>query len=122
MTADEFRQLALALPGAVESAHMNHPDFRLGGRIFATLGASDEGWGVVKLTLELQSAFVAEAADIFQPCNGAWGKGGATYVRLASANRKLVASALKAAGASVLVRQRKPRRGPGSADSGPAPG
>jgi hypothetical protein len=41
MTVDEFRSLALGFPGTVESAHMNHPDFRAGGRIFATLGPDE---------------------------------------------------------------------------------
>ena len=58
MRPDDFRQLALRLPDAIESAHLNHPDFRVGGRIFATLGYPDDEWGVVKLTPEEQRRFV----------------------------------------------------------------
>lgn len=72
MTAAEFGRLALAGPGAVESVHMNHPDFRLGGKIFATLVAPEDGRGMVKLTPEQQQAALAEAPDVFQPCQGAW--------------------------------------------------
>ena len=70
MTADEFRNLALSLPEAVESAHMGHPDFRVGGKIFATLGAPDEDWGMVKLTPEQQKQFIREEPEIFVPVKG----------------------------------------------------
>ena len=59
MTADDFRRLALELPGASEMSHMGHPDFRLGGKIFATLGYPDASWGMVKLTPEQQAAWIA---------------------------------------------------------------
>lgn len=85
MTVDDFRTLALRTPGAIESAHRDHPDFRLGGKIFATLGYADVEHGMVKLTPEQQKAFMKDAPRVFTPCNGAWGKAGATYVHLASA-------------------------------------
>jgi hypothetical protein len=96
MTADEFRSLALELPEAVESAHMGHPDFRVGGKIFATLGP-DEAWAMVKLTPEQQQAMVAAAPETFEPFAGAWGRRGSTRVTLASAATGLVQRALLAA-------------------------
>ena len=97
MTADKFRSLALSIPGASESAHMGHPDFRLDGRVFATLGYPDENYGMVKLPPELQKKFVKESPDVFSPCNGMWGRRGATAVHLASARVGLIRVALEAA-------------------------
>src|SRR5439155_3275184 len=71
MTADEFRSMALGLPEAVEQAHMDHPDFRVRGKIFATLGP-DEAWGMVKLTPDQQQELVRRHPKVFQPFNGAW--------------------------------------------------
>ena len=82
MTADEFRSLALELPEATEEEHMNHPDFRVGGKIFATLGP-DEVWGMVKLTPQQQASYLGTEPDVFGPASGAWGRGGATIVQLA---------------------------------------
>ncbi len=96
MTADEFRSLALSLPEASEGAHMDHPDFRVGGKIFATLGP-DEAWGMVKLTPEQQGVFVRTEGKVFQPVNGAWGRRGCTYVRLEAASEPSVRQALVAA-------------------------
>ena len=75
MTADEFRSLALELPEATEEEHMNHPDFRVGGKIFATLGP-DEVWGMVKLTPQQQVSYLGTEPDVFGPASGAWGRGG----------------------------------------------
>ena len=96
MIAEEFRTLALSLPEASEAAHMGHPDFRVRGKVFATLGP-DESWGMVKLTPELQAIFVRTEPDVFQPVNGAWGKRGCTYVRLEAATEPAVRQALVAA-------------------------
>jgi hypothetical protein len=96
MSADEFRNLALSLPEASEEAHMGHPDFRVRGKIFATLGP-DEAWGMVKLTSEEQALFVRTAPAVFKPVNGAWGRQGCTYVRLESATEPEVRQALVAA-------------------------
>ena len=82
MTLDQFRQLALSLPEAVESAHMDHPDFRVRNKIFATLGYPDSGHGMVKLTPNQQKLVVREAPDAFVVVKGGWGKRGATQVVL----------------------------------------
>ncbi len=93
MTADQFRRLALSLPEAVESAHMNHPDFRVGGKIFATLGP-DEKWGMVKLTPEQQAEFVRADPAAFQAFDNAWGRRGATKVILVKSKKAMVRRAL----------------------------
>jgi hypothetical protein len=93
MTADEFRSLALSFPEASEQAHMGHPDFRVGGKIFATLGP-DEEWGMVKLPVDQQASFVAADPKVFQPATGAWGRRGSTIVRLSAANELAVRQAL----------------------------
>ena len=97
MTVADFRRLALSLPGAEEGSHMGSADFRVGGRIFATLAAQKQGYGNLMLSPELQADFVAEAPDIFLPIPGGWGRNGATHVRLAKANEELLAGALQAA-------------------------
>ncbi len=76
MTTDEFRKLALEIPTAVERSHMNHPDFRVAGKIFASLGVPDKNWGMVKLTPEQQRRFIGKVPKVFKPCSGAWGRGG----------------------------------------------
>lgn len=102
MTPNEFRKLALGFSGTAESAHMNHPDFRVAGKIFATLGYPDDGWGMVKLTPEQQRTFVEKSVAAFRPCNGAWGQRGATNVHLVSVKKTLLKSALRAAIDNVL--------------------
>jgi hypothetical protein len=96
MTADEFRDLALSFPEAVESAHMDHPDFRVRNKIFATLGP-EEAWGMVKLPPSLQSSFVKDEPGVFVVMNGAWGKQGCTKVVLENADELTVRQALLAA-------------------------
>src|SRR5262245_44566304 len=96
MTADDFRCLALSLPEAVESSHMDHPDFRVGGKIFASLGP-DEDWGMVKLTPAEQKSFMRDEPKAYQPFAGAWGKRGCTKVILRSANELTVRQAITAA-------------------------
>ena len=97
MTADQFRRLALSLPGVSERAHMNHPDFRVGGKIFATLGAPDKEWGMVKLTPEQQRRFVRDEPDVFVPVKGAWGRQGCTNVCLKPATKAVLSPAMVAA-------------------------
>jgi hypothetical protein len=97
MTADQFRRLALSLPGVVESAHMDHPDFRVGGKIFATLGAPDADWGVVILTPTQQAQFVRAQPKIFRPVKGGWGRQGSTNVLLKAATKAKLSSAMVAA-------------------------
>ena len=97
MTTDDFRRIALSLEGAEEGSHMGSPDFRVGGRIFATLAAQHLGYGNLMLTPELQADFVGELPDVFVPIAGGWGRNGATHVRLSAANEDLLAGALRAA-------------------------
>jgi hypothetical protein len=82
MTADEFREIALGLPEVIEHKHMNHPDFRVNGKVFATLGYPDGKWAMVKLSQEEQEVFVSASSDAFAPVKGAWGRQGCTNVRL----------------------------------------
>jgi hypothetical protein len=93
MTGEEFRRLALGMPGAVEGEHMGHPDFRVDGRIFATLTAEDDV-GMLKVSAETQEALVKERSGVFSPAKGAWGRAGCTMVRLEGAGRKEVREAL----------------------------
>ena len=97
MTPNEFRKLALGFPEAIETAHMRHPDFRVGGRIFATLGYPDEHAAMVKLSPEEQNEFVRTNPGVFTPVKGAWGQQGATNINLPAATIKIVREALTAA-------------------------
>ena len=97
MDANDFRRIALSLEGAVEGSHMGHPDFRVGGRVFATLASEDEGYGNLMLTPEQQEVFVEELPAVFVPVAGGWGKMGATHIRLAVATEDLLAGALQTA-------------------------
>jgi hypothetical protein len=97
VTAQEFRRIALTLADAVEAAHMGHPDFRVGGRIFATLGYPRRGWGMVKLTVEQRELFVHAEPRTFAPVPGGWGRTGATTVRLQAARKAAVREALTVA-------------------------
>jgi len=107
MTAAEFRTMARAMPGVVESAHMNHPDFRVNGRIFATLGSPDDGWGMVKLTPAQQRDVVGKAPGVFRPCKGAWGERGSTNVCLAAATRAILKPVLEIAFGNVRSKSTK---------------
>jgi len=97
MTAAEFRRVALSFEGAEEGSHMGAVDFRVGGRIFATLASVGQGFGNLMLTPEIQAEFIADAPDVFLPVNGGWGRMGATHIRLAKANREMLTGALYAA-------------------------
>ena len=107
MTSDEFRKMALEIPTAVERSHMNHPDFRVAEKIFATLGVPDKNWGMVKLTPEQQREFIKRAPEVFKLCSGAWGRQGATNVYLAIADPSIVRAALDAAAKNVSSRAKK---------------
>ena len=108
MTADDFREIVLEMEGAVEKAHMGHPDFRAGGRIFASLQA-DERTAMVKLTPEEQQEFMATAPAVFVPASGAWGRQGCTMVSLAAADRRTVRGAVQLAWEHVMEKPRKRR-------------
>lgn len=97
VTVDDFRRIALSLEGAEEGSHMGQPDFRVGGRIFATLAAAAQGYGNLMLTPEQQAAFVEELPGVFVPIAGGWGRNGATHIRLSAANEDLLAGALRTA-------------------------
>jgi len=97
MNINDFRRIALSLEGAEESSHMGNPDFRVGGRIFATLAAEKLGYGNLMLAPEQQAAFVEEMPEVFIPVKGGWGRMGATHVRLDLANEDLLEGALRTA-------------------------
>jgi hypothetical protein len=97
MTAKDFRRMALALPETEERSHMDHPDFRVAGKIFATLGYPDKTCGMVKLSPEEQHYFSKAEPAVFTPVNGVWGRRGATRVQLKSARKASLARAILAA-------------------------
>jgi hypothetical protein len=97
LTAQDFRRLALALPETEERAHMDHPDFRVAGKVFATLGYSDRSCGMVKLTPEEQHYFSKEFPHAFEPIKGAWGRRGATRVHLKVVKRDVLSRAILSA-------------------------
>lgn len=97
MTAKTFRKIALSFPEAEEHVHMDHPDFRVAGKIFATLGYPDKTRGMVKLSPEQQHYFSKDYPDAFIPVNGAWGRRGATSVVLKVAKKDALTKALHAA-------------------------
>jgi len=97
MNAADFRRIALSLEGAQEGSHMGAADFRVGGRIFATLASESHGYGNLMLTPEQQAAFVEDLPKMFVPIAGGWGKMGMTHIRLAAANEDVLRGALHAA-------------------------
>src|SRR6202035_3513177 len=97
MNANDFRRIALSLEGAEESSHMGAADFRVGGRIFATLASQKEGYGNLMVTLDQQEIFVEEHPEVFLPIKGGWGFMGMTHIRLAAANDDVLAGALRTA-------------------------
>jgi hypothetical protein len=105
MTPDDFRRLALSFPETSEAGHMGHPDFRVSGKIFATLGYPDDEHGVVILLAEDQERFVADQPDAFAPAKGAWGARGATQIRLALVESTTLRDAL-----ALAFRKRAPKR------------
>jgi hypothetical protein len=102
VTVDEFRALALEILGSVESAHMAHPDFRIAGKVFATLGYPDGEHGMVKLTREQQRTFLKKPPDVFSPSAGAWGKQGSTNIYLRLAEIDLIRTVLDLAAKNVI--------------------
>ena len=97
MKAADFRRIALSLEGAEEGSHMGATDFRVGGKIFATLASQDKGYGNLMLTPELQAEFVEELPEVFLPIHGGWGRMGMTHIRLAEASEDVLTGALRAA-------------------------
>ena len=107
MTSAEFRKMALALPDTEQRAHMGHPDFRVAGKIFATMGYPAAGMAMVKLTPEQQHAYTHAEPETFVPVKGAWGAKGSTNVLLRTANRSAVKSALTDAWSNIAPQPRK---------------
>lgn len=97
MKPNDFRGLALSFPGSEARSHMEHPDFRVAGKIFATLGYPEDGWAMVKLTPIEQEMFIKSQPTVFHPCTGVWGRRGATNVRLKAARKPTLRRALEAA-------------------------
>jgi len=97
MTARDFRRIALSFDGAEEGSHMGAADFRVGGRIFATLASIKDGFGNLMLTPEIQAEFVADAPELFTPVAGGWGRMGITHIRLAKADGDVLSGALRTA-------------------------
>jgi len=97
VSGDDFRRMALAQEGAEEGRHMGHADFRVRGKVFATLGYPNPEWGMVALMPEQQEDFIALAPEAFRPANGAWGRQGSTLVRLAAVEVEMLENAVAAA-------------------------
>jgi YjbR len=110
MTANDFRRIALSLEDAEESSHMGAADFRVGGRIFATLASVKDGYGNLMISPEQQAEFIAEQPDLFLPVHGGWGRMGITHIRLALANEDTLAGALHTAWKLRLEKNHKPAR------------
>ena len=109
MTPSDFRKIALSMPAAIESEHMAHPDFRVGGKIFASLGYPDQEHGMVVLPPKEQAKLLRSHSKIFFPAKGAWGKRGSTCVRLKTVDERTLQAALE-----VAWRNRAPKNLPRS--------
>jgi hypothetical protein len=112
MNAADFRRIALSLEGAEEASHMGAADFRVGGRIFATLASERQGFGNLMLTPELQAEFVKELPKVFVPIAGGWGRMGATHIRLKAANEDVLAGALRTAWRLRIEKNSKTKKRP----------
>ena len=108
MTAKDFRRIALSLEGAEEGSHMGSADFRVGGRIFATLASEKQGYGNLMINVEQQTAFVEELPDVFLPIAGGWGRMGMTHIRLAAASEDVLTGALRVAWKLRVEKNAKP--------------
>ena len=115
MTPADFRRIALSFEGAEEGSHMGAADFRVGGRIFATLASVSQGYGNLMINSEHQAAFIAERPDVFLPIFGGWGRMGATHIRLAEADEDTLTGALHTAWKLRVEKNRKPGKKTGSA-------
>ena len=110
MTTKDFQRIALSMAGAEEGSHMGSVDFRVGGRIFATLASVNPGYGNLMLTPELQADFVGERPDVFLPIAGGWGRMGMTHIRLAEADEDVMAGAIQAAWKLRVAKNAKPKK------------
>jgi hypothetical protein len=110
MKVADFRRIALSLEGAEESSHMGSPDFRVDGRIFATLASQNDGYGNLMLTVEQQQAFIADRPDLFLPIKGGWGRMGMTHIILAKADEDSLTGALTTAWKLRKEKNQKPKK------------
>src|SRR5262244_1399190 len=115
MKAADFRRIALSMQGAEESSHMGAPDFRLDGRIFATLASQDEGYGNLMLTPEQQADFVHELPEVFIPIRGGWGRMGMTHIVLSKASEDVLTGALQSAWRLRVQKNARTKKNRGSA-------
>lgn len=97
MTPADFRNIALSMPEAAESEHMAHPDFRVGNKIFASLGYPDNDHAMVILPPEEQARLVKSYPNVFAPAKGAWGKSGSTSIRLEAVDKATLKKAVEIA-------------------------
>ena len=110
MKVADFRRIALSFEGAEEGSHMGAADFRVGGRIFATLASQKLGYGNLMLTPEQQAEFVGELPKVFLPIHGGWGRMGMTHIRLLEANEDLLTGSLRAAWMTRVEKNAKTRK------------
>jgi hypothetical protein len=110
MTASEFRELAMSFPDAVEKEHLHHPDFRVRGKIFATLGYPNDSFGVLMLTPDAQQEAIGRHPDIFEAVTGAWGRRGNTKVRLGDVRREQLRPWMELAWKKITLKPRVPPR------------
>ncbi|HEX4134080.1 MAG TPA: MmcQ/YjbR family DNA-binding protein [Bryobacteraceae bacterium] len=110
MTGAGFRKTALSLDGAAEGSHFGNPDFRVGGRIFATLSLEREGYGVLLLAPEQQAGMVEDAPEVFSPVPGGWGRNGSTRVLLAKAAPDVLKDALRTAWQNRIDKNTRPKK------------
>jgi len=110
MTGSDFRRIALSLPDATEASHFGNPDFRIGGRIFATLSLERDGYGVLLLTPEQQAGMVADEPEVFSPVPGGWGRNGSTRVLLSKAAPDVLEAALRTAWQNRVAKNAGPKK------------
>jgi hypothetical protein len=121
MNPESFRALALELPGVAEASHQGHADFRVRGKIFATLGYPDDGHGMVKLSRDEQAKRVRQFPGVFAPAKGAWGEQGSTLVELAAATEAAVKSAIRSAWELLVREETALKAKPGASKKAPRP-
>ena len=112
MDANDFRRIALSLKGVEEGSHMGQPDFRVGGRIFATLASEDLGYGNLMLTPEQKADFVKELPNVFVPIRGGWGRMGMTHIRLRAATEDILEGGLRTAWNNRIEKNAKSKKKP----------
>ena len=111
MTQKDFRRIALSMPEATENSHMDHPDFRVAGKIFATLGYPNQSCGMVKLPADQQQSFSQDFPDAFTPVKGAWGRNGATQVHLENVDEPTLRRAMTSAYQAIAAKRSSKRKG-----------